>query len=792
MTTKLPFILNRHWRDCAVRKASVLSLLLLCVPMSADALSLGRSRGAAIVGRSLDMSVLASLEPQDPTPESTCFSTEVFYGDTRVNGQNVIVSPLRTSPTELTLRVQSSKPIDEPFVTLYVRTTCGPSLSRKYVLLADSPSEPASVLQPVTPSVAAPIEPRLPRVTASSNVTSTSNGGVAGQRSAGVSDAASRALDRQAAREARMLERQLQNGQGVGNGFFANPDGSFASSPVPSAAAIARRKARMQAVAEKRAQTTPNKMEAKPKAKGGDRLALSPSLGSSVNASSGRLKVDLLDVSATLGLRSSAELLTQPATDEKARTQAAAMWRMINSSPQDLLRDADRLKSLEAEVRTMSELTKRQTQELGVVKADLVKAKGERFANPLVYGLGALTLASLGFGLWAWRRRPSGAAVSKKAAWWDAEEKAQADASKSPGSRSMVLPSTAAAQGKNPKVTSFSADSKAASLEAAPGLTNYAPMSSQGVGDSGFDSLAPASVQGQEAPLKKPGANRRGSDGADSGFGAGVAGGTRVNAEELFDIQQQADFFMSLGQHDQAIDVLQNHISDNLETSAVAYLDLFDIYHKVNKREEFNTLRDEFNRVFNAQVPEFEHYGLSSRGLEDYAPAMQRIQALWPSAKVLDVIEESIFRKPDHDTQPFDLAAYRELMLLYGVAKEIGEPEPDGGDASVDFDLTSPSAPPSGGPQAEGYSHTQITPLSGDAPRGSAFGQLPVNHHLGLDIDLDIFDAPTPPGMVAAIAAPKAPPMVPVATASTTHSLDNTINFDLTIDSKFMPPKKAK
>ncbi|MGA8515756.1 MAG: hypothetical protein WB821_13415, partial [Burkholderiaceae bacterium] len=486
-----------------------------------------------------------------------------------------------------------------------------------------------------------------------------------------------------------------------------------------------------------------------------------------------------------------AELLTQPATDEKARTQAAALWRMINSSPQDLLRDADRLKALEAEVRSMSELTKRQTQELGVIKADLVKAKGERFANPLVYGLGALSLASLGFGLWAWRRRPSGEATSK-AAWWDGEEKAPSDANKSPGSRSMVLPSAAATKGKNPKVASFSADSKAASLAATPGLTNYAPMSNEGV-DSGFDSPVQASVQDQTTPLKKPGFIRRGTDGPDSGFGTGVAGGTRVNAEELFDIQQQADFFMSLGQHDQAIDVLQNHISDNLETSAVAYLDLFDIYHKVNKREEFNTLRDEFNRVFNAQVPEFEHYGLSSRGLEDYASAMQRIQALWPSAKVLDVIEESIFRKPDHDTQPFDLAAYRELMLLYGVAKEISEPALDGDESSVDFDLTSPTAAPPAGSPAEGYTHTQINPLSAEAPRGSAFGQLPANHHLGLDIDLDIFDTPAaPPAMgKGAVATAAFSPPATKKVADSKPALDNGINFDLTIDSKFMPPKKA-
>jgi hypothetical protein len=803
MTNHLPPILSPQWRNTAVQKACALSLLVLCLPMTADALSLGRSRGAAIVGRTLDMSVLASMETQEPTPDASCFSTEVFYGDTRIPGPNVTLTPLRSSPNELILRVQSSRPIDEPFVTLYVRTTCGStSLSRKYVLLADSPSEPASAAQSIAP-VLAPIEPRLPQVSPQSGGTSTSSGArSSGLAVGGVSDAASRALDRQAALEARRLERQLQRGLSGSAESFANADGSFAS-PAPSAAAIARRKARLEAAAERRAQARAA-APAQPPVSRGDRLALSPSLGSSTQAASGRMNVDVSESAGGRGpnLRSSAELLTQPSTDEKTRTQAAALWRMLSSSPQDLLRDADRLKALEAEVRTMSALTVRQTQELGTVKADLAKAKTEKFANPLVYGLGALSLASLGFGLWAWRRRQTSAAAGP-APWWGDADKMPASEAQGPRASSVVRPSDAAL-GKKIKTTGFASAEKAQSLEPMSGLTNYAPISVVEDSQSGFDSFNAESgnAVNRTAPARSPRGARAGMDAADSGYGAAVGGsGNRVNAEELFDIQQQADFFLSLGQHDQAIDVLQNHISENLETSAVAYLDLFDIYHKVNKREDFDALREEFNRVFNAQVPEFDNYGRTSRGLEEYAPAMQRIQALWPSAKVLDVIEESIFRKPDRDNQPFDLTAYRELMLLYGVAKEISEPNRDQDDDAVDFDLTTPVAVAAGnsaGAAAAGFTHTEVHPLSADVP-GSAFGTLPASHNLGLDIDLGFFDGPAAPSAAPAVpvdlpkpafaAASVAAPFVAAASAK---PLDNAINFDLTVDSKFMPPMKKK
>jgi hypothetical protein len=171
--------------------------------------------------------------------------------------------------------------------------------------------------------------------------------------------------------------------------------------------------------------------------------------------------------------------------------------------------------------------------------------------------------------------------------------------------------------------------------------------------------------------------NSRGRNGFGStDFSTSNFSGPRVlAAEELFDIQEQADFFLSLDQPDQAIEVLKNHITENVETSALAYMDLFDIYHRTKRVTEYAQLREEFNHVFNAQVPEFRYYGAPSGGLEDVPEVLKNIQDAWSMPlQAQDVIEESIFRQPGQDHKPMDMIAYRELMLLYSLAKELGRP----------------------------------------------------------------------------------------------------------------------
>ena len=157
-----------------------------------------------------------------------------------------------------------------------------------------------------------------------------------------------------------------------------------------------------------------------------------------------------------------------------------------------------------------------------------------------------------------------------------------------------------------------------------------------------------------------------------SDFGLSMSHPSRaVKAEELFDVHQQADFFVSIGQHEQAIDVLRNHVGDDAETSALVYLDLFNLYNQLGRKSDYEALREDFNGRFNTKIPEFESYTVAGPGLEAYQSALLRIQALWPSPKVLEVIEDSIFKRPENDSEAFSLQAYRELLMLYSVAKGI-------------------------------------------------------------------------------------------------------------------------
>lgn len=159
-----------------------------------------------------------------------------------------------------------------------------------------------------------------------------------------------------------------------------------------------------------------------------------------------------------------------------------------------------------------------------------------------------------------------------------------------------------------------------------------------------------------------------------SGFMPSVLtdGNRSVATEELFDLQQQVEFFISLGQSEQAIDILNAHIADGHQASPLAYLDLLKLYHHAGDRESYEQLRSVFNGKFNGRVPSFEDHSLSRRGLERYEKAFSRIQALWPRKEVLSLIEASLFRQSSSENdEVFDLEAYRELLLLYGIAHEI-------------------------------------------------------------------------------------------------------------------------
>ncbi|RYF40208.1 MAG: hypothetical protein EOO25_13140 [Comamonadaceae bacterium] len=575
---------------------------------------------------------------------SMCVDAEVFYADNRIDSGRVTTRVESSSGSTALVRVRSTSPVDEPVVTVYVRIGCSQRVTRRYVMLAEQPGE----LPQQSISAPAPAEvPTVAPAPAAARPRSTGElaPAVAGQRPSGAEARAARAQAREEARAARAA-------------------------------------ARAQAAANAPAQPAP---------RAGPRLKLEP-----------------LDLTSERdpSLRASSSMAAAPEATPQRRAEAMALWQALNAQPEDILRNMQRIQTLEGDVKTLRDGVQKNDAGLAALRAELEKAQGQRTMNFLVYGLLALlVLAALAAAFFTLRRRR--ASGNSEGDWWRG--------------------------GSAAGESDFGMRSQPASKEPVQGPPSKAVDLDLSFTESVIDHLRESPLTASGWPVSRSPGGR--ADSMD--FAASQVESLRsVKAEELHDIQQQADFFVSLGEHDQAIEVLRSHINSHPETSVVAWLDLLEIYHKLQRREDYESTREEFHSVFNAQVPSFDAYREETEGLQAYHAALSRIVALWPSPKVLDVIEESIFRKPGQGSEAFGLEAYRELLMLYHIGKDVIE----AGDSLADFGPSSGSRPD--------FSHTSIHPLSAsiEAARRKHIDDEDATAidfpRIGLDINLD---DPAPP-----------------------------------------------
>ena len=176
----------------------------------------------------------------------------------------------------------------------------------------------------------------------------------------------------------------------------------------------------------------------------------------------------------------------------------------------------------------------------------------------------------------------------------------------------------------------------------------------------------------------------------------------RIDADELIDVRQRAEFFVTLGQTDQAVQVLEARIALDATSCPQVHLDLLKLFHSLGLTADFNQVSADFMQLFNTRVPDFAHFDHEGQSLEEYPGAIDRLIAAWHRPTVLDTLEQMIYRNQGDgaSVDGFDLAALRELLLLHAVAQSIGgaagrrtgaATAPHGGtdaDSAVDIDLS--------------------------------------------------------------------------------------------------------
>jgi pilus assembly protein FimV len=274
---------------------------------------------------------------------------------------------------------------------------------------------------------------------------------------------------------------------------------------------------------------------------------------------------------------------------------------------------------------------------LAALQARLKEAETERYANPLVYALAWLSglLMLVVAALW-WRQ----ARRRTAARWWAAPAAASTVHAAGQGASAEPQPS------ESPVLSAPTADVTAFDVA-------MVTSSSERSGSiPGWVARTAAAPPPSPAPIEPVG---------------------ELSVEELIDLEQQAEFFVVLGQDEAAIELLMSHVRSDGGISPLPCLKLLEIYRRRGESDAYERIRERFTRRFNAPAPDWDSDLQQGRSLEDDPDIIARLVALWNTpARAMETLEASLLRRNKAD-RTFDLPAYRELLFLYSIARDLAE-----------------------------------------------------------------------------------------------------------------------
>jgi pilus assembly protein FimV len=426
--------------------------------------------------------------------------------------------------------------------------------------------------------------------------------------------------------------------------------------------------------------------------------------------------------------------------DDKKRDEAALLWRSLNTTFPDIV-DAERRRQLmETDLKGLQLAISKNRMALQELSDRLENAETQRYTNPLVYGLAfASVLFGLGLAYLLLKMRDVGIKP-----WWRYEGlSAEAD-------QVRVAKKTHGAEAAGVKAIL----KKGGGIESVkPSGDNFNEVAAPRGAEDRHLMEKPAAVAHAGFTVVAPGEHQPGADTSIApvsghvDFTHSLTSTLRaLSTQEMLDVRQQAEFFMTLGQHDEAIGLLKNSADGSVEANPLVYLDLLRVLHTLGRKTEYDHYRTDFNALFSGRVPPYADFNQSGEGLEGYPEVCHMVESLWPSAEAIDYIEKNLVRNMGEGSEGgFDLEAFRDLLMLHGMAKRIDLISESGfmpfSAAKVNSpDVTAASSYslPDISPEAE-----IIAPVSGQVDAVSV--DLDLSEHHGNLINFDAVDLMLPP-----------------------------------------------
>jgi hypothetical protein len=625
--------------------AFAVGVLIMGIAAPAWSLGFGRPVSRAILGESFQATVPLRLEAGEEFDEK-CLVADVYFGDDKVESSRVQAQLLPGKGADRSVRISTATVINEPVVTLYVAAGCPAKVSRKFVAFADPP-------QVVTPAEA-PQGDGMASATAAATSLAQGAGG----------SASSVARDRSAARGADLRAMAGKRASGLSSSpsgdDVVSPRRAAASIRSPEAGTVEHRKADLIKPGSRSASARRDRLSARLDAEAAARPAAS------------RLVLDPVEADATVAPALSmssdikAGLDVDSAQAQERRAAAAALWAAMNASPEQLARDRTRMQELEQRLARLQQDSVAAREKVLALEARVREAEEGKLTQPLVMGLAGVS-ALLAAALFYVVRRQKPAEA--QATWWQPEDEAAAlaaDTGHTPLAEP-VLDRTAAEFVAVDPVAVRGASASSVGHVQAPSSVAPSPLPAEPLVMPSVSPLATGAVSAQAqvpASVSISGVNPEASEAVRA-----------LSVEELIDLEQQAEFFSVLGQDDAAIELLESSILNTAGSSPLPFLKLLEMYQRLGRQNDYQRVQAEFNKRFNAYAPAWDADLSHGHALSEYPGVLERLQAIWSSpSQAMSVLQKSLTR-PDETVETFDLPAYRELLFLYAVARDLSERE---------------------------------------------------------------------------------------------------------------------
>jgi pilus assembly protein FimV len=650
------------------------------------ALGFGPVRAAPTMGQPLDASVVVRLQPGE-TLSDNCVSAVVSSGDTQLAPGQVTTSFVQPPGAEPRVRVRTSVGIDEPFVNMLVTIGCESPVARQFTVFVDPP--------PVAVALEPRAAPGLP-------FSGSSRPDAADSGSSVVAGGAVRAPRSAGRRSEGLVQRQ------------ARPRGD---------AVVAVNRSRAAAVADEPAipsSPLPDRAERNSTRMASGVIARSEGVA--------RLRLD----SAVIGTQQTETPLVRATQQREEALQTAKIAVDVaeaanTSAAQKIAKMEEQLAAARKEVADAQAALKRvQAQQAAAAASAAAMAASvdsedwlSGYTTVLAAGCGILLLVSGGL---FWRLRRSDA---ERLQGWMKDNSSftrlsEFDTVAPVTEQFSELEQTTLSPGLSAQPVAAPSDATSRGHAAVPSPQRVFMDSRRGGLPAQAEPIraAVAPVQRPPAPAPMPASAPMGRQ--PQGFTETQPSTTMeldhsqnqpdISIEELLDVEQQAEFFVVLGQDDAAIDLLTNHVMTTGGASPMPYLKLLEIYRRIGDQTSYERTRKRFNARFNGVAPEWGADPNAGRTLLEYPDVIRRIESSWsePVDAMAD-LQTLMFRNDSNLL--FELPAYRDIMLLFTVARDLHEASADD-QAAVDVLL--PLNLPSSG----------AVPASVSVPEATDFGGL--------------------------------------------------------------------